>query len=130
MSARFAVLASVLSCLAITACDPSDACDRGYFADHGYCYLSDAGFDWRDASEEDDAGALDNNPSAMFGTACVKQSDCGGVAPVCGGPMLPLCTQIQCIGTSLCPTGWQCFDVTKYMQDVAPGVTSVCIPAQ
>jgi hypothetical protein len=46
---------------------------------------------------------------------------------VCGGPMLPVCTQINCMdgGKNTCPNGWDCIDVSKYMP--APGVTTVCI---
>lgn len=129
MSMRIIALACVLWSCAIAACDPSDPCDPGYFEDHGYCYLLDGGFDWRDAALDEDGGA-DSNPNATFGSPCVKQSDCGGIAPICGGPMLPLCTQIQCLDTTLCPAGWQCFDITKYAQEIAPGVTSACIPTQ
>jgi hypothetical protein len=131
MIARLAVFVWTLACCsALAGCDPSDACDRGYYADHGFCYLSDGGFDWvSDAQTTDgeDGGAPTQNPNAKFGTPCTLQSECGGTAPVCGGPMLPVCTQINCLDDStLCPDGWTCIDVTKYMAS-APGVNSVCI---
>jgi hypothetical protein len=130
MIARSAAFACALYCLGLAACDPKDPCDRGYRADHGFCYLVDAGFDWANDAQvsENDSGAPLTNPDAMFGSPCVLQSDCGGVAPVCGGPMLPICTAVNCLetGTSTCPSGWQCIDVTKYNAS-GPGVTSVCI---
>jgi hypothetical protein len=124
------ILWALYGCSLLAGCDPSDPCDPGYRADHGFCFLIDAGFDWRsDAGSSDggDAGEPASNPNAQFGSACMLQSDCGGVAPVCGGPMLPICTAINCIESpSVCPTGWTCIDVTKYMAS-APGVNSVCI---
>jgi hypothetical protein len=126
MIARFAVGAGLLACvLASAACDPEDPCDKGYRADHGFCWLLDAGNDWYGDPEVDDAGVPKSNPDATFGTECMLQSDCGGDAPVCGGPMLPICTVTNCENTG-CPNGWTCIDVTKYMAS-APGVTSVCI---
>jgi hypothetical protein len=131
MIARSAVLASALCCLGLVACDPSDPCDSGYRADHGYCVLADAGFDWFPDAQVLDADGGEppaSNPDATFGSPCVLQSDCGGMAPVCGGPMLPICTDINCLdtGTNTCPSGWECIDVTKYMAS-APGVNAVCI---
>jgi hypothetical protein len=132
MIARSAVFTWALcSCLGLVGCDPEDACDRGYREDHGYCYFADAGYDNLSDAQlggGDDSGEPTGNPNAMFGTPCTLQSDCGGVAPVCGGPMLPICTDINCLdtGANTCPNGWQCIDVTKYMA-TAPGVKSVCI---
>jgi hypothetical protein len=131
MNPRRAILWALCS-VVVVACDPSDACDHGYRADHGYCYLIDAGYDpLTDGSagaDEDggDAAPL-QNPNAKFGSPCSQQSDCGGEAPVCGGPMLPVCTQINCMegGQNTCPNGWDCIDVSKYMP--APGVITVCI---
>lgn len=128
MIARLAVVLSTLGCVvAIAGCDPKRPCDEGYFADHGFCYLVDAGTDWfvDGAVGLDDGGTVEQNPDATYGTPCKLQSDCGGVAPVCGGPMLPLCTTINCESAG-CPSGWSCIDVTKY-PGVAPGVMSVCI---
>ena len=131
MIARSAVFACALYCFGLAACDPNDPCDSGYFADHGYCYLLDAGFDWvSDAQVADEDGGLpSSNPNATFGLPCTLQSECGGKAPVCGGPMLPICTDINCMdtGANICPSGWQCIDITKYGTAAAPGVTSVCI---
>lgn len=119
-------LGLALGCCLLWACDPEDACDEGYYADHGFCYVADAQTDLMvpDASA-DDSGVPMNDPNATFGKPCSVQSDCGGIAPVCGGPMLPVCTNINCMDTNLCPTGWLCVDVTKYSP--APGVTSACI---
>jgi hypothetical protein len=133
MIARSAVFIWALcSCIGLAACDPGDACDRGYRADHGYCYLRDGGYDNLTDAQlgggDNDSGEPTGNPNAKFGMSCTQQSDCGGIAPVCGGPMLPICTDINCLATGrdTCPTGWQCIDVTKYMESAA-GVSSVCI---
>jgi hypothetical protein len=130
MIARSTVFAWALcSWIALASCDPDDACDRGYREDHGYCYLLDGGYDGLYDAQfgGDDSGALTSNPNAVFGMPCTQQSECGGV-PVCGGPILPICTDINCMdgGRNKCPSGWQCIDVTKYMAS-APGVMSVCI---
>jgi hypothetical protein len=131
MIARIAVAFSTLAALAsvgvLAGCDPKHPCDKGYYADHGFCYLMDAGNDWYlDASiDGEDGGVVPQNPNAMYGSPCKLQSDCGGEAPVCGGPMLPLCTTINCESAG-CPVGWSCIDVSKY-PGVAPGVISVCI---
>jgi hypothetical protein len=118
-----------LSCCFALSCDPEDACDPGYYADHGYCYLSDSGAGAvLDGGDESDGGEIQQNPNATFGMPCVLQSECGGVAPVCGGMMLPYCTNINCLSTGkdLCPTDWLCVDVSKY-EATAPGIMSVCI---
>jgi hypothetical protein len=122
-----AVIMLVLGCCAAAACDPDDACDPGFYADHGYCYLSDGGpSPFSDTGLDADSGELIQNPNATHGMSCVEQSDCGGVAPACGGPMLPICTSINCLtGGSGCPPGWLCVDISKY--EPAPGVTSVCV---
>ena len=130
MIARCMQLGFALACCLLWACDPDDACDPGYFADHGYCYVADAQVDLKpveDASMED-GGAPASDPNATFGKPCTEQSDCGGIAPVCGGQMLPVCTNINCLEpgrADICPTDWLCVDVTKYSP--VPGVTSACI---
>jgi hypothetical protein len=129
MNARCIQLGLVLGCCLLWACDPDDACDKGYYADHGYCYVTDAQTDLMvvDGSADGDGGVPEQDPNAKFGKPCSLQSDCGGIAPVCGGPMLPVCTDINCMesGRDTCPTGWLCVDVTKYSP--APGVVSACI---
>ena len=111
------------------ACDPDDACEDGYYADHGICYLEDAatGLVPTDASASDDGGAPASDPNATFGKPCREQSDCGGVAPVCGGRDLPVCTNINCLDKPICPSGWLCIDVTKYDPPPPAGVNSVCV---
>jgi hypothetical protein len=119
----------VLGCWMSSACDPDNACDKGFYADHGYCYVSDAQTELMavDANVTEDGGTLMQDPNATFGKPCSVQSDCGGVAPVCGGPMLPMCTNINCMeaGKDTCPSGWLCVDVTKYSP--TPGVMSACV---
>lgn len=130
MNPKATTLAVAISCIALVACDPDDGCDPGYYADHGYCYLLDAGPEvifFGDAGLESDGGVIIQDPTATFGKPCQSQSECGGVAPVCGGPMLPICTTINCLdtGEDTCPPGWLCVDVTKY--DPFPGITHVCV---
>jgi hypothetical protein len=130
MSTRIAVATWLLLCVVATAgCDPEHPCDKGYRVDHGFCYPIDAGDDWilggADGGKDEDGGAIKQNPDAQFGTPCTSQSECGGVAPVCGGSMLPICTAVNCESAG-CPSGWNCVDVTKY-PGVAPGVVSVCL---
>jgi hypothetical protein len=128
MNRHLGRLCLLLCCCALWACDPEDACDKGYYADHGYCYVSDAQTDLMVVDGSDgDGGEPAHDPNATFGKPCSLQSDCGGIAPVCGGPMLPVCTNINCLetGKDTCPTGWTCVDVTKYAP--SPGVNSACI---
>jgi hypothetical protein len=118
-------LAWVLA-LAAISCDPDQACDPGFYADHGGCYPLDAAA----PSDDDDAGGGNGgggNPNAKFGTPCSVQSDCGGVAPTCGAPQFPVCTAINCQAQPVnpCPATWTCLDVTAYTTD--PSVTSVCV---
>jgi hypothetical protein len=123
---RSALLAAVSCGLGLAACIPEDACDPGYIHDHGFCY-KDAGLVYPtvDGSSED-GGESPGNPNATFGTPCDSQDDCGGIAPVCGGPELPICTNINCLDDrELCPSDWQCLDIKKYGQ--LPGIDSVCV---
>ena len=116
-------LAAVSCWFGLLACDPENACDSGYYADHGYCLRHVM----LDASVAEDGGEIMQNPNATFGTSCTSHSDCGGEAPVCGGPLLPVCTTINCLdtGEDICPAPWTCVDVTKYMP--GPGVTHTCV---
>jgi len=131
------------------ACDPSDPCDSGYYEEHGSCRLlpSDAGGDsggesggesggGASPSDDDDAGpnadsdadsdaASNADPYAGFGDDCTEQTDCPD-ALVCGAPMLPYCTAINCMDDAqLCPPDWLCFDTMGMSPD--PTVTSVCL---
>jgi hypothetical protein len=120
------VLALALFGCALGACDPSDPCDPGYYADHGACYRLAAG----DAAVDDDAGsepAADAGRYAGFGDSCSKQSDCPPSAPACGAPMLPVCTVVNCLdkGPGVCPPGWNCMDVKAVSPD--PAIESVCV---
>ncbi|HKU40357.1 MAG TPA: hypothetical protein VJR89_19485 [Polyangiales bacterium] len=116
-----------LCCSSLWGCDPEDACDKGFKADHGYCYPLDGGTGlvFPDGGDIEDGSTIMQDPNATFGKPCTEQSDCGGVAPLCGGTMFPFCTNINCMGMEICPSGWVCVDTTKYYQ--APGVDSACI---
>lgn len=101
------------------ACQPQDACDPGYYADHGACYLIDAG-----SGSDEDSG--DDDPYAGFGDPCTSNDDCNDNAPVCGRPPFQVCTQTGCMEEpTLCPPTWTCFDVTGLSGD--PNITSACV---
>jgi hypothetical protein len=109
---------------ALVACDPDNPCgDPSYYADHGMClrvvHPADGGAD-------DDAGPDAARPDTEFGAPCTTSADCGGRAPVCGAPMLPVCTVTNCLEKNLaCPPTWTCFDVSAWTTD--PEVQSVCV---
>lgn len=118
--------------LALSACDPSDPCDPGYYADHGACFRLnqhlDAGGDVDDIDDADAGETYGQAPfdADDFGKTCSSFDDCSGSAPVCGAPMFPLCTAINCLeGAAQCPSDWQCLDVTALSND--PGVRSICL---
>jgi hypothetical protein len=122
------VCAAVSLSLGSLACDPSDPCDPGYYADHGACYRQATG----DASTQDaatlDAAAPDAATASYegFGKSCSKASDCSGAASSCGAPMSPMCTAINCLKMpKICPPDWQCIDVSAFSPD--PNVTSACV---
>jgi hypothetical protein len=123
---RLAVLAIALGMFA--ACDPSNPCDPGYYADHGACYLSDAG---TPDGSADDAGsdAVDAQADryAGFGNACTQSSQCPESAPTCGAPMFAVCTVVNCLDkpAGACPPNWTCLDVKTLSPD--PTIKSVCV---
>jgi hypothetical protein len=128
LRSRSSLFALVALSLAAAACDPEHPCERGYHADHGACYLDDAGIGPGDASSDEDAAAGGGGGEATgFGKACTTMADCGGDAPLCGGAMLPFCTAVDCMadGKDLCPSGWRCLDVSQFSPD--PNIKTVCV---
>jgi hypothetical protein len=128
MRASFVSALVVLLCVA--ACDPEHPCDPGYEADHGLCLLitgtpqpaADGG-----AEDAGPGGGDFANDDSDFGRPCEVQSDCGGKAPECGAPQLPLCTAINCLqGESECPSDWTCLDISAWERPY-PYVKSICI---
>ena len=114
--------------LSAGGCDPDNACDPGYMPDHGLC-LPVSGAPKPDSGAEDDAGPSRDpkGDDSDFGRSCAVQEDCGGKAPLCGAPQLPLCTAANCLqGESECPADWTCIDVTSYGLQY-PEVLSVCV---
>jgi hypothetical protein len=120
---RRSALFFVLGALALAACDPSNPCDPGYYSDHFFCLQIDASAGFM---TDEDAGS-DSGKNTAHGTPCSKQSDCGGEAPVCGAPQLPVCTSVECMvdGKDTCPSGWTCLDVTRYATNLP--VSSECV---
>jgi hypothetical protein len=61
------------------------------------------------------AGGDTNTEASLFGKTCEVPADCGGDAPICAAPQLPICTQILCgVGEEnegACPAAWQCLSV-------------------
>jgi hypothetical protein len=116
------------------ACDPGDPCDPGDYEEHGLCRAHpepamDAGGDAASGDGEDGGSEADAEPPADpyegFGDECAAEGDCPDDL-ICGAPMLPMCTQVNCIGDeSICPPGWMCLDVTGLSPD--PNVTSICL---
>jgi hypothetical protein len=121
---RRTALSLVFVGLSLAACDPSDPCDPGYYSDHFFCLQIDASVGFL---PDEDAGGPDPSKNTAHGTPCSKPSDCGGEAPVCGAPQLPVCTTVECLvdGKDMCPSGWTCLDVTRYAAMLP--VTSVCV---
>jgi hypothetical protein len=119
-------LVALLLCSAcFLACDPSDPCDPGYYADHGACLLPSPRRDGSGDAGTDDAGPQPFNEKD-FGYACATDADCGGSAPSCGAPQLPVCTAINCLGGAVrCPSTWNCLDVSAWTPD--PAIQSVCV---
>ncbi len=137
MSSRLVRWALCVAAIGLTACDPSDPCDPGYYEEHGACRLFGAAAnggdgDQADASQDDDGGesaepadASNADPYASFGDECAEQADCPSHL-VCGAPQLAYCTAVSCLAdASTCPPGWTCLDVTGSSPD--PSVTSVCL---
>lgn len=129
---RWAVLTLLM--LTALACDPNDPCDPGDYEDHGVCRALpaqdvDAGAD-ASSGDGDDGGSDPGeeqpaDPYEGFGEACADDGDCPSVL-VCGGEMLPYCTQVNCLDeSSTCPPDWMCLDVTGLSPD--PNVTSICL---
>jgi len=123
---RRGLLCTLLLCCGalLAACDPDDPCDPGYFEDYGVCLRKaprverDAGADAGDAAEPFD--------ESDFGYTCSSDADCGGSAPSCGAPRLPICTVINCLdGASRCPASWTCLDISSWTPD--PKIQSVCV---
>lgn len=60
-----------------------------------------------------------------FGKSCTTASDCGGNAPICGAPQLPVCLNIMCstgeVNAGICPATWTCFPA-------GGGNPSACVP--
>lgn len=126
-----------LAALAGAACDPNDACDSGYYEEHGACIpvprSEDAG-SMHEGDSDDDGGAEPDasddaapasDPYEGSGDDCDDASDCRE-GLICGAPQLALCTQVNCMeDPSICPPDWTCFDTTGVSPD--PSVTSVCL---
>lgn len=111
------------------ACDPEHPCDPGYRADHGVCLKESVAVRPDADGGSDDGGPVPSFGAAedVFGRTCEKASDCGGKAPVCGAPMLPLCTAVNCLeGDSECPDDWTCLDVSSWERPV-PEIKSICV---
>jgi hypothetical protein len=107
----------------LLACDPSDPCDPGYRADHGACLRTATKMMEQDAGQSDAAMEFDESD---FGYSCTTDADCGGSAPSCGAPRLPICTAINCLnGAAKCPSSWECLDVSAWTPD--PKIQSVCV---
>jgi hypothetical protein len=123
-------LALLCASLLLLACDPEPGCDPGYIPDHGLCVLPTKPPPVDDAdggSEGADSGSPFANDDSDFGRACEVQSDCGGNAPECAAPWLPLCTAVNCMqGTSQCPVDWMCVDISKWDRPF-PEILSICL---
>jgi hypothetical protein len=126
--------ALTLLMLSTLACDLSDPCDPGDYEEHGACrpipqdapLVSDAsmGDSGEDGGSEADAEPP-SDPYEGFGDACADVGDCRD-GLICGAPMLPICTQVNCLDEpSICPPDWTCFDTTGLSPD--PNVTSICL---
>lgn len=104
-------------------CEPDDPCDPGYYADHGACLRMAP--PKTDAGEAPGDAAMPFNESD-FGYSCTSDADCGGSAPSCGAPRLPICTAINCLtGGGRCPASWNCLDISTWTPD--PKIQSVCV---
>jgi len=119
---RVCVLFLLLAC-ALWGCEPDDPCDPGFTADHGACLRMAPKMVEQDAGTSDAAAEFDESD---FGYSCTTDADCGGSAPACGAPRLPICTAINCLnGQSRCPSNWMCLDVSSWTPD--PKIQSVCV---
>ena len=123
---RLARLCTLLVCYAgLNACNPDDPCDPGYVADHGACLRQAR------PKSDNDAGAPSTDAATPFdvndfGYTCATDADCGGSAPSCGAPRLPICTAVNCLtGMGRCPDTWNCLDVSSWTPD--PKIQSVCV---
>ena len=124
---KFSVWLSVAA--AAVACDPDDPCDPGYYADHGLCVRITTTPEPEADGGADDAGPGGGfaNDDSDFGRPCEVQEDCGGKAPDCGAPQLPLCTAVNCLqGQSQCPASWTCLDISSWERPY-PDIKSLCV---
>jgi hypothetical protein len=120
---------SVFGGALVPACDPDQPCDPGYYADHGLCLrvLGTPNADADGGSDDAGPGAGFANDDSDFGRPCAVAEDCGGKAPECAAPMLPLCTAVNCLqGESQCPATWTCLDISSWERPY-PEIKSICI---
>lgn len=119
----------LLFALSAAACDPEDPCDPGYYADHGVCVriIGMPGPAADGGAEDAGPGGGFANDDSDFGRPCEVTEDCGGKAPECGAPQLPLCTATNCMqGASQCPADWTCLDISGWERPY-PEIKSLCI---
>jgi hypothetical protein len=114
-------------------CQPTNACGAGFAqGEDEQCRpvaspSADAGIPPTDGGNgvvEDAAADAPTAPSgSSFGKTCASMADCGGDAPICGAPQLPMCTQIMCqageANAGACPADFTCLST--------PGNPSVCL---
>ncbi len=122
-----------VSCVSVTSCDPSPACDPGQYANTGGCFpikpadagAHDAGGDG--GGSGDDAGSVSTCPADYtgFGKSCSANSDCPCQAPTCATAPLNYCSKLECQNDpKACPSGWTCTDISAFSTD--PKATHIC----
>lgn len=105
-----AVLAAASAALA--ACEDDSPCDPGQVYRNSACYPAPTATGGSTGNPGDGAAGETSGETSQFGKSCTSQDECGGDAPICGAPQLPMCTQINCAegeaNAGACPPDWMC----------------------
>jgi len=118
--ALLGAMAFSLAGLALSACQDDDPCDEGQVYKYAGCVplpkatggSTGSGGGSGDPEAGGGSGGAPTQAESQFGKACADATECGGDAPLCGAPQLPICTQILCLPGEMnegaCPADWMC----------------------
>lgn len=106
---------SALAPALLLGCRDDDPCDPGQVYKDSNCLPIPTGTGGSTAMPGSGGAGGTGSEASQFGKTCATADDCGGDAPVCGAPQLPICTQVLCAAgeanEGVCPPAWQCLTV-------------------